>query len=75
MQNIYKVYYGGQYMCSFFDRDGALDWVATLLAEGEGTFDDYEILDGSDFLGVTIPSLTMNSIRYCASRRFVVVPS
>jgi hypothetical protein len=48
-QNIYKVYYGGQYMCSFFDRDGALDWVATLLAEGEGTFDDYEILDGSDF--------------------------
>jgi hypothetical protein len=49
MQNIYKVYYGGQYMCSFFERDAALNWIVDLAAEGEGDFGDYEILDGSDF--------------------------
>lgn len=49
-ENYYKVYYLGQYMCSFFQRDAALDWVVTLVAEGEGNFGDYEILDRSDFL-------------------------
>jgi hypothetical protein len=48
-QNFYKVYYLGQYMCSFFERDAALDWVLMLVMEGEGDFGDYEILDRSDF--------------------------
>jgi hypothetical protein len=50
MQNIYKVYYLGQYMCSFFERDAALDWVVASVELGEGDFADYEILDKSDFL-------------------------
>ena len=50
MQSIYKVYRDGAYMCSFFERDAALDWIVTLVAEGEGYIEDYEILDGSDFL-------------------------
>ena len=50
MQNTYKVYHLGQYMCSFFERDAALDYVVTLVAEGVGYIEDYEILDGSDFL-------------------------
>ena len=49
MQNIYKVYRNGGYMCSFFERDAALNWIVDLIAEGEGDFGDYEILDGSDF--------------------------
>lgn len=48
-QNFYKVYRDGAYMCSFFERDAALDWIVTLIAEGEGNFGDYEILDRSDF--------------------------
>ena len=48
-QNIYKVYYLGQYMCSFFDRDAALDWIFIDATEGDKDFGDYEILDGSDF--------------------------
>jgi hypothetical protein len=54
-QNIYKVYYLGQYMCSFFERDAALDWIVTLVAEGEGDFGDYEILDRSDFPDTVTP--------------------
>ena len=49
-QNFYKVYRLGVYQCSFFERDAALDWVVTSVAEGEGYIEDYEILDGSDFL-------------------------
>jgi hypothetical protein len=51
MQNIYKVYHLGQYMCSFFERDAALDWVLMLVTHGDGDFGDYEILDRSDYLG------------------------
>jgi hypothetical protein len=51
MQSIYKVYRDGAYMCSFFERDAALDWIVTLVAEGEGYIEDYEILDRSDYLG------------------------
>jgi hypothetical protein len=50
MQNIYKVYYLNQYMGSFFERDAALDWIVTLVADGKGYIEDYEILDRSDFL-------------------------
>jgi hypothetical protein len=50
MKNTYKVYYRNEYYCSFPDRDAALDWIADLLFQGEGTFGDYEILDGSDSL-------------------------
>ena len=49
MQNIYKVYQNGGYMCSFFERDAALNWILMLVEEGLGDFGDYEILDGSDF--------------------------
>jgi len=49
-ENFYKVYRLGAYQCSFFERDAALDYVVTLVAEGEGYIEDYEILDRSDFL-------------------------
>jgi hypothetical protein len=48
-QNIYKVYHLGGYMCSFFERDAALNWILMLVEEGMGDFGDYEILDRSDF--------------------------
>jgi hypothetical protein len=49
-ENYYKVYHLNQYLRSFFERDAALDYVVTLVAEGEGYIEDYEILDRSDFL-------------------------
>lgn len=53
--NFYKVYYLGQYQRSFFQRDAALDYVVTLVAEGEGYIEDYEILDRSDFPDTVTP--------------------
>jgi hypothetical protein len=46
----YRVYYMGVFCTSFDKRDDALDYVVTLVAEGAGYIEDYEILDGSDFL-------------------------
>jgi hypothetical protein len=46
----YRVYYMGVFCTSFDKRDEALDYVVTLVAEREADIEDYEILDGSDFL-------------------------
>ena len=46
----YRVYYMGVFCTSFDKRDDALDYVVTLVAEREADIEDYEILDGSDFL-------------------------
>jgi len=47
--NVYKVYYRNRYKKAFYHRDGALNWIAQEIQSGGGSFEDYEILDGSDF--------------------------
>jgi hypothetical protein len=47
----YRVYYMGVFCTSFDKRDDALDYVVTLVAEGVGYIEDFEILDRSDELG------------------------
>lgn len=48
--DLYKIHYKGRYKKVFWDRDQALNWIAQEVASGGGDFEDYEILDGSDFL-------------------------
>jgi len=51
----YRVYYMGVFCTSFDKRDAALDYVVTLVAEGVGYIEDYEILDRSDFPDTVTP--------------------
>ena len=44
---MYRVYHLNVYKCSFSTRDEALEWI---LAQSHRFYEDYEILDGSDFL-------------------------
>jgi hypothetical protein len=49
--NTYRVYYYGILARHFHSRDEAVTWIRTRCADGLGdTFEDYEILDGSDEL-------------------------
>lgn len=49
---MFKVYYMNQYRKSFVTRDLAVDWILETIerAGGRYAYEDYEILDGSDFL-------------------------
>lgn len=47
--NSYRIYHLGAYLCSFTNRDDALNWIVDRVTEGSN-FGDFEILDGSDFL-------------------------
>jgi hypothetical protein len=46
---MYRVYYLGMPVQNFRTRDAALDWINVQDARGYSR-EDYEILDGSDFL-------------------------
>jgi hypothetical protein len=48
--NTYRVFYKGQFLRHFHNRDEALDHIVTLCAVSSDSFGDYEILDNSDFL-------------------------
>lgn len=47
---MYRVYYMNQFLKAFPNRDAALDWRMFHAFEHNRSLDDYEILDGSDFL-------------------------
>ena len=47
--NIYKVYHNGEYLISFYSRDAALGHILDNCAMTSDSFEDYEILDSSDF--------------------------
>lgn len=49
---MYKVYYLNRYIFSTDSRDDAIEkiWNRVELGGGRTSFEDYEILDGSDFL-------------------------
>ena len=47
---MYRVYYMNQFVKAFLYRDEALDFVIKHSNQKRRSMDDYEILDGSDFL-------------------------
>lgn len=47
---MYRVYYMNQFIKAFPNRDAALDFVLKHSNQHSRAYDDYEILDGSDFL-------------------------
>lgn len=47
---MYKVYYMNQFLKAFPTRDAALDYRIHHANMNRRPYDDYEILDGSDFL-------------------------
>ena len=47
---MYKIYYMNNYKTWKNTRDQAVSWILQSVAKGGGSFEDYEILDGSDFL-------------------------
>ena len=47
---MYRVFYMNQFLRAFPNRDAALDFVLKHSNQHMRAYDDYEILDGSDFL-------------------------
>ena len=47
---MYRVYYMNNFLQAFRLRDTALKFVMTHANQHSRSYDDYEILDGSDFL-------------------------
>lgn len=49
---MYRVYYMNQFRKSFPTRDAAMEWIYATVEKAGGRYavEDYEILDGSDFL-------------------------
>ncbi len=47
---MYRVYYMNLFLKSFPTRDAALEWRMKDANKNSRSMDDYEILDGSDFL-------------------------
>lgn len=46
---IYRLFWRGMWQQDFSARDAALDYIVACVDDGND-FEDYEILDGSDFL-------------------------
>ena len=50
MRNIYRVFYMNRFEFNFTNRDKALDYIDNMCQRHNRHWDDYEILDNSDYL-------------------------
>lgn len=50
MRNIYRVYYMNKFEMNFTNRDKALEYIESSCRRHNRHFEDFEILDNSDFL-------------------------